>query len=252
MTDRESEAEEEDDDDEDVVPLDFRTALIEAENKVVIQAKPLALKTDDELLREAALLPSQVEESKTGEFESIESYLEAVKKEPFSQEEANVILIEPDINIKAKFDAIELACNKEQRINNTFNAPIRTPEQMEKFNAILMRERQRERETKMQAPKIASKQYDTDTDNGGGDGNTDTEQPIVNPLTIDPANPLNLPADSMPHGYNRSNLDFKNILKQFGVSSLNKFMGDGMTSESEPDSAPPQQQQQQQQQQPTQ
>jgi hypothetical protein len=58
MTDRESEAEEEDDDDEDVVPLDFRTALIEAENKVVIQAKPLALKTDDELLREAALLPS--------------------------------------------------------------------------------------------------------------------------------------------------------------------------------------------------
>ena len=86
-----------------------------------------------------------------------------------------MILIEPDINIKAKFDAIELACNKEQRINNTFNAPIRTPEQMEKFNAILMRERQRERETKMQAPKIASKQYDTDTDNGGGDGNTDTE-----------------------------------------------------------------------------
>jgi hypothetical protein len=49
----------------------------------------------------------------------------------------------------------------------------------------------------------------------------------------------------MPHGYNRSNLDFKNILKQFGVSSLNKFMGDGtgLTSESEPDSAPPQQQQ---------
>ena len=84
-----------------------------------------------------------------------------------------MILIEPDINIKAKFEAIELACNREQRINNTFNAPIRTPEQMEKFNAILLREKQRERETKMQAPKIASKQYDTDTDNA--EGNTDTE-----------------------------------------------------------------------------
>ncbi len=37
MTDRESEAEEDqEDDDEDVVPLDFRTALIEGENKVVI------------------------------------------------------------------------------------------------------------------------------------------------------------------------------------------------------------------------
>ena len=57
----------------------------------------------------------------------MESYLEAVKKEPFKPEEdANVILIEPDINIKEKFEAIELACNSEQRINNTINAPIRT------------------------------------------------------------------------------------------------------------------------------
>ena len=31
----------EDDDEEEVLPLDFRTAMIEQENKVVIQAKPL-------------------------------------------------------------------------------------------------------------------------------------------------------------------------------------------------------------------
>ena len=42
-----------DDDDEEVLPLDFRTALIENENKVVIQAKPLSLKTEEELMREA-------------------------------------------------------------------------------------------------------------------------------------------------------------------------------------------------------
>ena len=40
---------EEEDDEEEVLPLDFRTALIEEENKVVIQAKPLTLKTDEEL-----------------------------------------------------------------------------------------------------------------------------------------------------------------------------------------------------------
>lgn len=37
-----------------------------------------------------------------GDIESIDSYLEAVKKEPFKEEEA--ILIDPGINIKEKFD----------------------------------------------------------------------------------------------------------------------------------------------------
>jgi hypothetical protein len=41
---------EEDSDNEEVLPLDFRTAMIQEENKIVIQAKPLAFKTleDDE------------------------------------------------------------------------------------------------------------------------------------------------------------------------------------------------------------
>mgnify|MGYP006893249310 CR=1 FL=1 len=40
ISDSESEA-----DDEDVLPLDFRTAMIEKENRVVIQAKPLTFKS---------------------------------------------------------------------------------------------------------------------------------------------------------------------------------------------------------------
>lgn len=120
-----TEGEDNDDDDEEVLPLDFRTALIEHENKVVIQAKPLQLKTDDELLREAAEInPISTEK----DFETMESYLEAVKKEPFKPEETNVIMIDPDINIKEKFEQIDLACNMEQRINNTINAPVRTKE----------------------------------------------------------------------------------------------------------------------------
>jgi|LauGreDrversion4_2_1035121.scaffolds.fasta_scaffold203306_2 hypothetical protein len=58
----------------------------------------------------------------------------------------------------------------------------------------------------MQAPKVASKQYETDTDN-----NTDTEGGV--PTSVDPANPMGLPEDSMPLGYKRENLDFNNILK---------------------------------------
>ena len=34
--------------DDEVLPLDFRTALIESENKIIIQAKPLIFKTEME------------------------------------------------------------------------------------------------------------------------------------------------------------------------------------------------------------
>jgi hypothetical protein len=34
-----------------------------------------------------------------------------------------VILIDPDINIKEKFDQVDLLCNTEYRINNAVNAP---------------------------------------------------------------------------------------------------------------------------------
>ena len=42
-----SESEREELSDADVLPLDFRTALIENTNRVVIQAKPLILKLED-------------------------------------------------------------------------------------------------------------------------------------------------------------------------------------------------------------
>jgi hypothetical protein len=125
---RMTEGEDNDDDDEEVLPLDFRTTLIEHENKVVIQAKPLTLKTDEDLLKEAQELPMPTPDK--DQFETMESYLEAVKKEPFKPEETNVIMIDPDINIKEKFEQIDLACNMEQRINNTIDAPVRSREQM--------------------------------------------------------------------------------------------------------------------------
>ena len=53
----------------------------------------------------------------------MDSYLEAVKKEPFKDD--NVILIDPDINIKEKFEKIDLPCNVESRMNNAVNAPVK-------------------------------------------------------------------------------------------------------------------------------
>ena len=76
--------------DDDVLPLDFRTALIEKENRIVIQAKPLVFKTqfdDDE--KDKNMGPS------------LDAYLEMVNKKAFKEEDG-AIMLDPDINIKEK------------------------------------------------------------------------------------------------------------------------------------------------------
>ena len=110
----ESESERDELSDADVIPLDFRTALIEEDNRVVIQAKPLSLKLDakEEFLKN--------DPSKGG----LDSYLEMVKKTAFKDDEGAAI-IDPGYDIKEKFEEIDLPCNNEQRINNTINAPLK-------------------------------------------------------------------------------------------------------------------------------
>ena len=48
-----------------------------------------------------------------------------VKKESFKEEDG-AIMLDPDINIKVKFDEIIMDCNKTNYLNNSINAPIRT------------------------------------------------------------------------------------------------------------------------------
>jgi hypothetical protein len=78
--------------------------------------------------------------------DSIDAYLEAVKKEPFKDD--NVILIEPDINIKEKFEQIDLICNLENRINNSVNAPVKLTS----------------KPLNSKGPQMKKKHYDTDTE----------------------------------------------------------------------------------------
>jgi len=46
---------------------------------------------------------------------------------------------------------------------------------------------------------------------------------------------MGLPADQMPHAYKKSEnlLDFNNVLKQCGITDLNKLMGLPTSSEDE-------------------
>ena len=50
-----------------------------------------------------------------------------VRKEAFKEDEG-AIMLDPDINIKEKFDEIRLPCSEENRINNTLGAPTRPDE----------------------------------------------------------------------------------------------------------------------------
>jgi len=110
----ESESERDELSDADVLPLDFRTALIEDTNKVVIQAKPLSLKLED---KEDFL---KGDPTKGG----LDTYLEMVKKEAFKEDEGAAI-IDPGYDIKEKFEEIDSLTNNSKRLNNTMNAPIR-------------------------------------------------------------------------------------------------------------------------------
>lgn len=128
-------------DEDDVLPLDFRTALIEKDNRIVIQAKPLQFKTDYEEDEGVKARPG------------LDSYLEMVRKEAFREDEG-AIMIDPDININEQFEKIDLPCNRENRMNNTFNAPLRS------------QSNQSPSETKKRGPRgpKSHKTYDTDTD----------------------------------------------------------------------------------------
>lgn len=64
----------------EVVPLDFRTAWIKHEEKIVIQAKPLHFKTADEDLQD-------IKRAKDLENAGEEEYLSIVKREAFDEDD---------------------------------------------------------------------------------------------------------------------------------------------------------------------
>lgn len=85
----------------EVVPLDFRTALVKKENKIVIQAKPLHFKTVEEDLEEL-----EREQRRGGE----EEWLAAVKKEAFAEDDEQVLMIDPGMDTDSIFGNVKLPC----------------------------------------------------------------------------------------------------------------------------------------------
>lgn len=101
--------------DTEVVPLDFRTALIKAEEKIVIQAKPLHFKTADEDIQD-------MQRAKDLEEAGDEEYLSIVKKDAFDEDDEQVLMIDPGMDVEEIFGDVKLPCELVRRINNTLTA----------------------------------------------------------------------------------------------------------------------------------
>ena len=109
-----------DDSENEVVPLDFRTALIASDNKIIIQAKPLHFKSVEEDLRDLEL---QEERRKKG-LSTDDDFFQKITKAPFKDTDKDVVFIDPGLNTDEIFGEIDLPCMRETRMNNAIRAPL--------------------------------------------------------------------------------------------------------------------------------
>lgn len=219
----ESEAEMSGSDDEDVLPLDFRTALIEKDNKVVIQAKPLTMRTITDFENEDVLAASMRKGGRASG-PGLDTYLEMVRKEAFKEEEG-AIMLDPDINIKEKFDLIDLKCNTENRINNAINAPVRT----EYIGQISSSSNQDSAASKRRGPRMkTTKTYDTDTDN-----QLSEEEKFVSKKRAQKADDgisKSLKQAQQSETFKADPLSFENSLKESGIDNLDDIISGKATA----------------------
>lgn len=102
--------------DAEIVPLDFRTALIDDGKKLVIQAKPKEyLSVEQEMLaiekgRMADLGVDGPDPDKAMSGGDLEAYLRSVRKEAFDMDDENVVLIDPGKEAQARYKDIMLPC----------------------------------------------------------------------------------------------------------------------------------------------
>jgi hypothetical protein len=115
LPDLNSEENSESDDNDEILPLDFRTKLVDMNGDVVIQAKPLKLYGSDEDDGEKIgdLLKKNSKNAEHSILQmSSDAYLDQYKMESFKDDDENVILIQHNSNIKEKLDSIDFECNK--------------------------------------------------------------------------------------------------------------------------------------------
>ena len=115
--------------DSEIVPLDFRTAMINNGTKLVIQAKPKEYITIEQEMQ-------AVEDGRASDVQGpaldpdraigdLDTYLQSVRKEAFDVDDEDVVLIDPGMAATIRYDDIKLPCDQDLRINNSVSAPMK-------------------------------------------------------------------------------------------------------------------------------
>ena len=110
--------------DSEIVPLDFRTAVINNGTKLVIQAKPkdfISIEQEMDVVEQGRIAdimpPALNPDNAIGD---LDEYLRSVKKEAFDLNDENVVLIDPGQTAGDRYEDILLPCDAEPRLNNAF------------------------------------------------------------------------------------------------------------------------------------
>jgi len=147
------------------------------------------------------------------------------------------VLLEPEKDVKEVFDKIMLPCQTENRINNTFNAPVRTtplqpidkddlPLEFREVKTDFMTSTKK----KAAASVIKRKAYDTDTDNNGSDAEAakfgGKGEKIMSLKELSSAFKETTQAETDP-------LNFENSLKEMGLGDLDSFLDADQSSKAD-------------------
>ena len=178
-----------------------------------MQAKPLKLydsndEVDDGLTLNELLKTTQADYERKYLTMSSEDIMKQVKKESFKDDEEDVILIQPNLNIQEKLSTIDLEWNRNEFLNNTLTAP-KIKSKAPKVNKVFKQEE--DDNSNLKKLSQVSKRKKKVTIN---------ETPIEGKMSYAPDIP-----DEPIEGPNNDLLDFDKILEDQGLN-VNEMLGD--------------------------
>ena len=119
-----SEADSDASSDAEIIPLDFRTAIVDG--KLVIQAKPkeyLTLEQELEAVEKGKMNQINGPELDPDKaISDLDMYLKSVRKEAFDVNDENVVLIDPGLASKNRYAHLKLPCEADGLINNSLTS----------------------------------------------------------------------------------------------------------------------------------
>lgn len=228
--------------DSEIVPLDFRTAMINNGTKLVIQARPkdyISVDQEMKAIEQGRFSEIDSKEDPDKAIGDLDAYLRSVHKEAFDVDDENVVLIDPGQAAESRYADIKLPCDQESRINNSITATERPQSkknaQAKKANATMTASnssmklnqtlRQAEKQSAQQTPEYYDKQIKAEKD-----AYVRSQMPKGPVFHVEPEKNSD-DSEEEAAAMGRPNLNFNDILQGMGGAGI--FSSGGESGEEE-------------------